>query len=262
MLNPFETVEDIVVTQFNEEALIKFRSQVMRKAMIDPVQPIVIYISSYGGSADTLAGMMAVLEQIPNKVVTVAIGKAMSCGAILLAAGDFRFCDKNARVMIHEVQGFVGGDVHKIEENSAETSRLNKYWLGELAKNCGLKNYAELREIIKKRDSNELWFDAVQAKKFGIVDFVGLPAIKPFVLFDIGCVSYGRSPQEAMINPEELLKQTQSKKKTSKKILKKVSKKIKKTSKKVKKKVEQIPIDPLEAMRKMFPSMLVEESNQ
>lgn len=267
MFNPFEASEDIVVTDFTDELLLKFRNQVLKKSMIDPVQPIVVSICSNGGSADALAGYLATLESVPNKIITVAIGKAFSCGAILLAAGDYRFIHKDARVMIHEVSGGSWGNVHSQKASAEEMGRLNEHWLGHFAKNCGLKDYKEFRTILKEYDGEEIWFDAKSAKDFGIVDFIGNPQVRPFVIFDIGCINYDRVPAtDAMSDPGEVLKSLEestkkkaskkkaSKKKTSKK---KASKKINK--KKTLKKATSGPIelpDPLRAFSEQFPDFI------
>lgn len=179
-------MDEIWVTEFNEEASLKFREKVIGISKEDPNEPIIIYIDSYGGMVDSLASMIETIDEVPNPIITVAMGKAMSCGAILLSHGDLRWIGTHSRVMIHEVSSGTGGDVHDMYADAVETKRLNKYFLGLLAKNCGIKGgYDGLRKLIKARDGRDIYLDAQAALKFGIVDAIGTPAIRSYTAFDI-----------------------------------------------------------------------------
>ena len=72
-------------------------------------KPIKFYISTYGGSADDMFGMYDVMRNVreTTELHTVGLGKVMSAGVILLAAGTKgkREIGKNCRVMIHSVIG-------------------------------------------------------------------------------------------------------------------------------------------------------------
>lgn len=174
--------DEIWVHKFDEAAAADFRERIMKTAAADPAQPIVIYIDSYGGYVDSLAKMIDTMDEAVSRfgstLITVCMGKAMSCGAILLSHGDIRYCGPNSRVMIHEVSGAAWGDVHDVHNDAVETVRLNEHFLGLLANNCGIKNgYKGLRKLIKDKDGRDIWLDAQAAKVFGIVDYVGLPRI-------------------------------------------------------------------------------------
>ncbi len=181
--------DEIWVTKFNEEGAQEFRELVMKKAKISSRVPIVVYIDSYGGLVDSLAKMIETLDEIPNPIVTVCMGKAMSCGAMLLSHGDIRYCGKHSRIMIHEVSGGEIGDVHDNLNDANESIRLNRHFLGLLAKNCGIKGgYEGLRRIVKDRDGREIWMDAKASLAFGIVDKIGLPKINSVALFEVADV--------------------------------------------------------------------------
>jgi|GEM_PF-1854207 len=170
--------DEIWVNKFDEESAQEFREDLLDAAKGDPQRPIVIYIDSYGGLLDSLAKMLATMDEISNPLITVCMGKAMSCGAVLLSHGDIRFCDKYSRVMIHEASGGAGGDVHDVHADAEELKRVNTKFLGLLADNCGIKGgYQGLREMIKNQDGRDCYLDADAAVKFGIVDVVGLPKV-------------------------------------------------------------------------------------
>lgn len=177
---------EIWVTKFDEEHAQKFRVAVLDVAKSDPSRPVIIYIDSFGGHVDALAKMIETLDEISNPVVTVCMGKAMSCGAMLLSHGDVRFLGRHSRVMVHEVSSGTFGNVQDMKDDVKETVRLNEYWMGILAKNCGFKHYEEFRALIKEQDGRERYLTGQDAIKFGIVDTIGIPKIGNRLMFEVG----------------------------------------------------------------------------
>lgn len=202
--------DEIWVNDFTEESARDFRDSIMEVSRMDSSRPIVIYIDSYGGQVDALASMIETMEQVPNPFVTVACGKAMSCGAILLSHGDIRFCGRHSRIMIHEVSGSTGGDVHDMHADAIEAKRLNTYFMGLLAKNCKIKGgYDTLRKLIKSRDGRDNFLTAEQAKEFGVVDVVGMPKVDRSCLYRVELV-----PEKRVVNNVEPKKVNKQKKPT------------------------------------------------
>lgn len=177
--------KEIWVTKFDEEHAQKFRTAVMEIANLDHTRPVVIYIDSYGGYVDALAKMIETLDEIPNPIVTCCMGKAMSCGAMLLAHGDVRFLGKHSRVMIHEISSGTVGNVQDMKDDVNETVRLNEHFMGLLAKDCGFKNYEELRSVLKDQDGRDRYLVGEEAMKFGIVDAIGLPKINARTTYEV-----------------------------------------------------------------------------
>ena len=173
--------KEIWVTHFNEDSALKFRDQVMERAEKEGSMVIPIYIDSYGGNADALAMMLATMDEVPNRFVTVCMGKAISCGSILLSHGDLRFCDKYSRVMVHNVSTISWGDVYSLKSTSEEAMRMNKVFMGLLAANCNMSYEALQQKIKDSVDSKEIWMSPGDALKFGIVDEIGVPEIVPVV---------------------------------------------------------------------------------
>lgn len=214
--------QEIWVTKFDEESAQKFRQAVMDQSRVDPTRPIVIYIDSYGGYVDALAKMIETLDEVPNPIVTACMGKAMSCGAMLLSHGDVRFLGRHSRVMVHEVSSGTFGNVQDMKDDVKETIRLNEYFMGLLAKNCGFKNYDELRSIIKDQDGRERYIFGDDAIKFGIVDAIGTPKINSRVMYEVAKQPikgrFAARNKQALINAP-------GKKKTSRKTKKSETKK-------------------------------------
>ena len=178
-------INAVYVNKFDEENAQKFRECMIKASSVDANMPIIIYIDSYGGQVDSLLKMLETMDEIPNLKITVAMGKAMSCGAVLLSHGDVRFCGKHSRVMIHEISGGTFGNVHDMNIDVQEMGRMNLHVLNLLAINCGFKNAAELRLVLKQIDGTDLYLDAEGALKFGIIDAVGLPKVIPRAIYEV-----------------------------------------------------------------------------
>jgi ATP-dependent Clp protease protease subunit len=236
--------KEITVNSFDEGSAREFRAQVLAQAaMGGPELPIVVYIDSYGGYADSLASMLETMDEVPNAFITVAIGKAVSCGAILLSHGDYRFCGRYARVMIHEVKSGSYGSVDDMKNEAKETERLNLVFMELLAKNCGLASFKELKEKLRAHDGNDIWMGPQEALDFGIADFVGMPKLAPIVQYQCGVmppkpprriltqevkdVMVGKEPTGSAVADmmAEVQKAMDKAKKPKKKVKKKITKK-------------------------------------
>jgi ATP-dependent Clp endopeptidase proteolytic subunit ClpP len=184
--NKLSMDSEIWVTEFTSEAALTFREQILCASKGDQLRPIIVYIHSYGGAVDALASMIETLDEVPNPIITACQGVAMSCGAMLLSHGDIRFVGKHSRVMIHEISGGTHGDVHDINADAEEMKRLNRYFMGILAKNCGIKGgYDSLRKMIKGKDGRDTYMDAETALKFKIVDAIGMPRVSRIKLYQV-----------------------------------------------------------------------------
>lgn len=217
---------EIWVNEFTEKSAAHFRKQVLYRSEMDPDAPLLIYIDSYGGYVDSLAKMIETMNEVPNKFITVCMGKAISCGSILLSHGDVRYCGGFSRVMIHNVSSGSWGDVYSLKASSDQTMKMNERFMGLLANNCGL-SYGDLQIAIKNTEcSREIWLDAEQAKKFGIIDEIGVPSLTPIMGWECQTIV----PKELVdLPPKKTTKKTTTKKKVSKK--KVVKKKTTKTRK-------------------------------
>ncbi len=175
---------EIVVNKFSEESAKDFRKKVQRFAAHDPNMPIVVYIDSYGGNADAFNNMLSVLKSVPNTIITVCQGKAMSAGAALLAVGDVRFCDEDARIMIHEASGGALGHADDVKTDAKEFDRLNLQIMTLIANRCG-KTYEQLKALIRDNEGRDLYLTAKQALDIGLIDFIGLPLVRPMISYSV-----------------------------------------------------------------------------
>ena len=211
--------QEIWVHEFTELSARRFREQVI-EATQELEKPIIINIDSYGGYVDSLASMIETMNEIrlTHKFITVCRGKAVSCGAILLALGDVRYCGEMSRTMIHNVSSASWGDAYELKSGSEETMRLNKKFMGLLADCCDTTYEAMQEKIRATTNGKEIWMDAKESMDFKLVDQVGLPILQGEVQYAVHTMTTSTQPEEA------------EKKKVKKKAGKKSRKKAKVTT--------------------------------
>jgi ATP-dependent Clp protease protease subunit len=177
-LKPEEVLEipkSVYVNTFDEEA-VKVFIEDMTKAQ-STSQPIIpVYIDSYGGDVYALMAMIDIIKLSDKPVATICMGKAMSCGAVLLACGTkgHRYISPNATVMIHDVSSFSEGKSEEIKSDAAETDRLQKMFYKILDKECERKDGYFDKLVFNKGRSN-LYLDAEQCLKHGLADEIKIP---------------------------------------------------------------------------------------
>lgn len=132
-------------------------------------QEIHFYINCPGGSVTATLAIFDTMQFLECPISTYCMGIAASGAAVILAAGTRgkRYCLPNSKVMIHQPWGQVGGQVSDIEiqahEIAKERHRLNEI----LAKATG-----QPLDRIEKETDRDRYFDAQEAKEFGLVDDV------------------------------------------------------------------------------------------
>jgi len=135
----------------------------------NPSKPISMYINSPGGVVTAGFAIFDTMQYIRPKVSTVCVGQAASMGSFLLAAGEpgMRIALPNSRIMIHQPSGGARGMAADIEIQAREILRIRSRMNQLYAKFTG----RSLEEIEKAMD-RDTFFEAEEAKAFGIVDKV------------------------------------------------------------------------------------------
>jgi len=130
-----------------------------------------MYISTHGGEADEMFAMYDVMKYVQrnNDIVTIGIGKVMSAGVVLLAAGTKgkRKIGKNCRVMIHNVITGQMGAINTVEHEMKEVKRIQKAYIDALAENSNMTP-AQIRKLMKRGEN--VYLSAEEAIKYGIAD--------------------------------------------------------------------------------------------
>ncbi len=150
-------------------------------------QPIIpIYIDSYGGMVDSVVHMVDVMKSCKTTIATICLGKAMSCGAVLLTQGSdgYRFMAPNSRVMIHEVTAGAAGKVEEIKADSAEFDRLNKMIFKWMSNSTGHHD-DYFSQIVHDKNHADWYLTADDCKFHNIVNHVRIPKFNISVKMDM-----------------------------------------------------------------------------
>jgi len=167
--------ELIYVRDFNEDSYKKLKED-FSKAINAEFDVIPVIIDSYGGTVDSLLGMISIFRNSPIPVATILESKAMSCGIILFSCGTpgYRYMSDLASIMIHEVSNFSHGKIEDMKVSVEYGTLLNNKIFSILDKNCKQPPGFFQKEMHKRKNTD--WFlGAAEAKKLGIADHIKIP---------------------------------------------------------------------------------------
>jgi ATP-dependent Clp protease protease subunit len=138
-------------------------------------KPIHLVISTYGGSVDEMFSLYDTIKFLPCPVHTIALGKVMSAGVLLLASGvkGKRLIGRSARIMIHPVSGGLYGNVFEALNEVKEHQRLQELMADALQRETKMT-----REDVDKfmKAGHDCYITPEEAIRLGIVDgYVGEP---------------------------------------------------------------------------------------
>jgi ATP-dependent Clp protease protease subunit len=135
----------------------------------NPNKDILMIIDSYGGYCHSYLAIHDAIKMSRCNVATFCIGKAMSCGQMLLMSGTKgkRFASKNSRILVHEVSSYTWGKLTDMEIDINETKEVQRIMEGLIREYTGLTK-AKIRKLMK-RDS---FLSAEEALELGIIDHI------------------------------------------------------------------------------------------
>lgn len=130
---------------------------------------ITMHIDSPGGSVKSGLSMVDVMDYIKADIRTINTGMAASMGSVLLGAGTKgkRMSLKHSTTMLHQSSGGFSGNIQDAEIDWAEWQKVNKTLFELLGEYCGKK-----ADVVMKDATRDLWLNATEAKKYGIIDEV------------------------------------------------------------------------------------------
>ena len=134
-------------------------------------RPFEVVISTGGGNADDMMSIYDMMRLIRDKVdiETVGIGKVMSAGTLLLAAGTKgkRKIGRNCRVMIHAVSGGSVGPMHEITNEFKEIKKIQESYINCMADESNM-SVQQIRKFLKQKTN--VYLSAEEAVELGIAD--------------------------------------------------------------------------------------------
>jgi len=134
---------------------------------------IKIYINTYGGSADEMFAIYDVMNWCKEfcDVQTIGIGKVMSAGTLILAAGTKgkRYLSSHCRVMIHSVNGGQVGDLHNLKNEMEQIAGLQDSYIQAMSSETNMTK-RQIQTLINKKIN--VYLDAEEAIGKGLADEV------------------------------------------------------------------------------------------
>lgn len=136
-------------------------------------QPVEFYLSTYGGNADDMFALYDVMKNIQKQteIRTIGLGKVMSAGVLLLAAGTKgkRKIGKNCRVMLHSVIAGNHGSLHNLINEMEAVEQLQKMYIEALLEETKMTQ-SQLKKMLERKVN--VYLSAEEAVKLGIADII------------------------------------------------------------------------------------------
>ena len=134
-------------------------------------KPVEFYINTYGGSADDMFALYDVMQSVmeETEIHTIGVGKVMSAGTLLLAAGTKgkRKIGKSCRVMIHNVAAGSFGTLPNLENELEAIKQLQDDYITAMVENTKFTR-KKLEKLLNEKVN--IYLDADEAIKYGLAD--------------------------------------------------------------------------------------------
>ena len=156
-------------TPVNDEIASLIIAQLLFLEAEDPDKDITFYVNSPGGGVTAGLAIYDTMQYVRCDIVTLCMGQAASMGALLLTAGTKgkRYALPNSRILIHQPMGGFQGQATDIDIHAQEILRMRN----DLNKILVYHTGQNIRKI-KKDTDRDYFMNAVEAKKYGIIDEV------------------------------------------------------------------------------------------
>jgi len=130
---------------------------------------IALYVNSPGGSAIAMFAIYDAMQYVKPDVATYCVGQAASAAAVILAGGASgkRFALTNARVLLHQPHGQLGGQSTDLQIHAEEFLRQRRRMEEIVAEHSG-----QTVEKVHEDLDRDFILTADAARAYGVVDHV------------------------------------------------------------------------------------------
>tara|TARA_B100000287_G_scaffold430918_1_gene487121 strand:- start:6461 stop:7105 length:645 start_codon:yes stop_codon:yes gene_type:complete len=134
-------------------------------------KPIEFYLSTYGGSADDMFALYDVMRQIESEIHTIGVGKVMSAGVLLLAAGTKgkRKIGRYCRVMIHSAMAGSHGSLPNLLNEVEALQILQADYINALVAETNMTK-EDIKKMLERKVN--VYLSAEEAVELGIADII------------------------------------------------------------------------------------------
>ena len=153
----------------DDEAAHRITAQLLLLTADDPARDITFYINSSGGSVTAGMAIYDTMQLVRPDVATWAVGLAASMGQFLLTAGapGKRYALPHARILMHQPSASLGGTATDITIRAGVFGEMKR----EIAELTARHSGQPVENVTADADRDR-WFDAEQARAYGLVDHV------------------------------------------------------------------------------------------
>jgi ATP-dependent Clp protease protease subunit len=168
----WETTKKTRTVLFSEDVTSQSVQSAMQQLLAleadDPKKLITLLLNSPGGSVDSGYAWVDVIRFMKPPLRVISMGLVASMGISILLAADKkqRFSLPNTRFMLHQPRYFdtVRGTASDLEITAIEMVKMKDKSNREISKATG-----QPLEKIEKDTARDLWLDAEEALKYGLV---------------------------------------------------------------------------------------------
>lgn len=156
-----------VGTPINDQIANLIIAQLLFLASEDPKKDIALYLNTPGGLVTAGMAIFDTMQYIAADVATICIGQASSMGAILLAGGTKgkRQALPNARIMLHQPMGGIGGQASDMEIHAREIIKMREQ-INDILVECTGQSLERIGEDTER----DFFMTAEEAMEYGVID--------------------------------------------------------------------------------------------
>ena len=167
-----DVVGALLFLENNSHALVPENIEDPQSKEVLVARSISMMVSTHGGSASDMFSILDVMEMVKTRtcnIETYGIGKVMSAGVPILAAGSKgkRMVGKNCRIMLHNVMAGTGGTIFSMENELEEIKWVQERYIETLASYTKLTP-SRIKKLLKAQ--RDVYISAEEAIKMGIAD--------------------------------------------------------------------------------------------
>jgi ATP-dependent Clp endopeptidase proteolytic subunit ClpP len=171
--NASEAIYSLLNFHSSGRAIVKEDPDDENSKEIEVFEPVDFYVSTCGGQATEMFGVYDIMRSIRDytPIHTHGVGKVMSAGVLLLAAGTKgeRRVGAHCRLMIHGVISGQSGHIADMENEFEETKTTQKLYIKALAQETDMTE-KHIKRLMDQKTN--IYLDAKEAVKLGIADII------------------------------------------------------------------------------------------